>query len=42
VLVVPIADTRIECHLLLYNICINKIVRMTPPLKGFRWPWLRM
>jgi hypothetical protein len=30
-LVVPIADTRIECDLLLYNICVNKIVRMTRP-----------
>jgi hypothetical protein len=37
----PIADTNIERDLLLYNIYVNKIVRMTPPRKGFRWPWSR-
>jgi hypothetical protein len=37
----PIAETRIERDLLLYNIYVNKIVRMIPPRKGFRWPWSR-
>jgi len=37
----PIADEKIERDLLLYNIYVNKIVRMVPPRKGFRWPWAR-
>jgi hypothetical protein len=39
--VVPIADAQIERNMLLYNIYLNKLVRMVPPRRGIRWPWSR-
>lgn len=39
--VTPIKDAKVERNVLLYNIYLNKLVRIVPPQRGFRWPWSR-